>query len=491
MGPMNPDIDEEQKRQLQAMNPSSTATETPPPGMPGDGDPLAPVQRALEAKGITPSETTTKTTTIEQGFKPSAGVLGEQERAYKAEEEATKSLAKAQEDILSETAKLQEQKEVALTKEQEKLYGMQDTYKKELGAELTKYDDAYKELAEANKIEINPKRYIDNMSTAAKVFAGIGVLLSGLGGPEAAAKSLSLINKAVDDDIAAQKVSREGKVEAAKTGIASIDKKVKGVQDRLNDDMVFNNIQKDLRLSAVESQIQSALTKAKVPEVQAKLQQGLAAIQQQRADNKIKLEEMARNKAKTVTEVKTEPRAKDVAGISSLRKEFKDDQVVKDATDTYMLTQRAKEQMKLAEAGDPAAVGMVSTLVAGAVQKGTLSEKDIARGSGVPPEIIKKGADAIDQYIAGKPPAEQMKTLQNMLNVSEAGAKKRHNERAQYYGGVAERYGVPKQDVIVPLEMGAPSTSGGGYPKTVSDGKRTATVNNAAEEAEASKEGFK
>jgi len=457
MSPMNPDATEEQKRQMQAMNPPSTATQTPPPGLPGDGDPLAPVQRALESKGIQPSvqaETTT-TTVTEPGFKPSAGALGLQEQAFKAEEEATKSLAGAQEKALEEEARMREQKQVALAKEQEKLYSMQDTYKKELGTELTKYDDAYKELSEANKIEVNPKRYIDNMSTASKIFAGIGLLLSGFGGAESAAKALNIINKAVDDDIAAQKISREGKVEAAKTGIARIDKAVKGVQDRLNDDMVFNNIQKDLRLSAVESQLQSALTKAKVPEVKAKLEQGLAAIQAQRADNQIKREEMARNKTKTTVETKVEPKKADIAGVSALRKEFKDDQQVKDATDTYMLTQRAKEQMKLAEAGDPAAIGMVSTLVAGAVQKGTLSEKDISRGSGVPTQILAKGADAIDQYLRGKPPAEQMATLQRMLKASEDGAKQRYAERGQYYSGVAERYGIPKQDVVVPLGSGA------------------------------------
>lgn len=460
MSPMNPDATEEQKRQMQAMNPSSTATQTPPPGLPGDGDPLAPVQRALEAKGIQPSvqaETTT-TTVTEPGFKPSKAAIGMEEQAFKAQEEAAKGLADVQTKALEEEARMREQKEVALAKEQEKLYSMQDTYKKELGTELAKYDSAYQELADANKIEVNPKRYIDNMSTASKVFAGIGILLSGFGGPESASKALGIINKAVDDDIAAQKISREGKVEAAKTGIASIDKRVKGVQDRLNDDMVFNNIQKDLRLGAVESQLQAALTKAKVPEVKAKLEQGLAAIQAQRADNQIKREEMARNKTKTTVETKVEPKKADIAGVSALRKEFKDDQQVKDATDTYMLTQRAKEQMNLAEAGDPAAIGMVSTLVAGAVQKGTLSEKDISRGSGVPTQILSKGADAIDQYIKGKPPAEQMKTLQNMLRVSEEGAKKRYNERAQYYGGVADRYGIPKQDVTPPLEVGAPAT---------------------------------
>lgn len=239
-----------------------------------------------------------ETKVIEEGYKPSEQVIRAKENAFMAQQKALKAQADAQKAALEEESKARDLMASEKLVEAERVQEQRNEYKNNLANEMNRYDTAYKELADANKIEVNPRRYIDNMSTASKVMVGIGLLLSGFGGADSVMKSMSILNKAVDDDIAAQKLAREGKVEAAKTGIASIDKKINQVRDSLKDDIAFDELQRDLRYSAIESQLEAAKAKAKTPEVEAKLQEGIAAIQERRAESQMKLEQMAMDKVK-------------------------------------------------------------------------------------------------------------------------------------------------------------------------------------------------
>lgn len=411
------------------------ATTTPPATTKPAGAPVVtpPATTMVEAERQT-------TTTREKGFKPSAEAIRLQEGAVGALEQSAKSQAEAQRKQLEVEAAGAELLQQKTLEEEKKIQEQRDQYKTNLANELKNYDKAYTDLAEANKIQINPRRFIDNMSTGSKIMVGLGLLLSGFGGGESVMRSMSIINKAIDDDVAGQKINKEGQIEAAKTGIASIDRKVNSIKSELKDDMVFNELQRDLRLDAVKSQIENMRAKAKEPAIQAKLDESLAIIEQQRADNKMKLEQMARDKVSTTTVTREERQVapgrmtkEQSDRADKYREEILKDVEVKKSLDTLSKLAAVKASLAVAETGDAAAMEATASAIASAVQQGALTEGDVARASGVPVDIIGKGKDAIAKYLRGVPGPNQLATMKKMIEGSEQAATSTYQQRIKGY----------------------------------------------------------
>lgn len=285
---------EQRKDEFFKSLPAATpAAATPPPEEPAK--PAEPVVRSE-----------VQTTVTEPGFKPSETLVRERENALKAQEKALRAQADAAKAAAAEEAAGRQKLAAAQAVERERVAQQQQEYKTNLATQMGAYESAYNELDKANKVTVNPRRFINEMSTGGQIMVGLGLLLSGFGGVDSVTKSMNILNKAVDDDIAAQRLAREGGIEAAKGRIGMIDKQVQSIKDGLKDDNAFNELQRSLRFGAIESQIESAMAKAKAPEVQAKLEQGLAMIQEKRAESQMKLEEMARDKSKVQTVVTKE-----------------------------------------------------------------------------------------------------------------------------------------------------------------------------------------
>lgn len=303
--------EEERKRQATAATPTGVPAKPPVPNLENlslnlpqtkpmqlPSPPVAEPTPSPVKSDLVPLQETTQR---EKGIEVSEPVRKAQEASFKAQEDSYKKIAEAEKAIASAEADKYEKVAAAKLSEAQRVKDQQDQYKQNLATEMGKYESAYKQLEEANKTTINPRAYIDRMSTGSKVMVGIGLLLSGFGGADSVTKSMSIINKAIDDDIEAQKITREGKIEAAKTGIARIDKTIVNVRENLKDDNAFNLLQRDLRLGAVEDTLSANIAKSKNEAATAKMQLGIAQVQQLRADNMMKLEQLAADKVKTET----------------------------------------------------------------------------------------------------------------------------------------------------------------------------------------------
>lgn len=406
----------------------------------------------------------TTTVTTEKGFKPSDSLMSDLTSSIDKQAGALRQAADAERTSLQAEVTKNEELSKEKYKELEKAKTISQEYKTKLADEIKRYDTAYEDLKKASNIEVNPRAYIDNMSSGAKIGMALSLLLAGVGGADNVSKVMTIFNTAIDNDIKAQKMNKEGKVDSAKAGVEATKGKMQSLKESYLTDMQDYNMQKELRLEALENYLNSTIQKTKDPAIQARLEAGLAQVQQQKAETRFKIEEKAADKVKT--EVRTEPKVKDLKSIEGLRKEFMSDPVVTDSLGSLSKISSAKTALRLAKEGDPAAIGTASTVVATAIQKGTLSEKDIARGSGIPTSIIKKGQDAIDQYIRDQPPRNQMKTLSNLLDAAEKSNKKVYEDRATYYQDLGRNYyGVTDKNLVTPP---APTTAAvGGTVKMV------------------------
>lgn len=115
--------------------------------------------------------------------------------------EQTKKGIEAQGASANQFAKDQQ---IALEQHQQNLQAFQEEHLKNV-AVLDKEQDDYKKQLMSGKID--PKRYFNNMSTGQRIGTAIGLILGGIGsglthGPNLA---VQIMNKAIDDDINAQK----------------------------------------------------------------------------------------------------------------------------------------------------------------------------------------------------------------------------------------------------------------------------------------------
>lgn len=140
-------------------------------------------------------------------------------------------------------------------------------------------------LYDAHETKVDPRRYIDNMSTGQKVFSGIGMVLAGFGGADAVVKAHSFIDKAVNDDIAAQESNRR----AAMTGaVAELDQHNRGIAAASNyfDKIgAWNTAQQATRWDAIASYLDRAKNSPAVadPTVKANVASLLAVAQQKKS----------------------------------------------------------------------------------------------------------------------------------------------------------------------------------------------------------------
>lgn len=148
--------------------------------------------------------------------------------------------------------------------------------------------EQYKKAADADaavaKMAVDPNRLYANKGTAGKVGAAVAVALGALGasltkGPNYA---LDIINKAIDDDIDAQKTN----IASARAGAQSQHTQLREMRDMVGDDVQFANILRGQHLDQVARQMDGIDMSNKPAEIQAQAAQSRALLQQQMDDNK-------------------------------------------------------------------------------------------------------------------------------------------------------------------------------------------------------------
>lgn len=137
------------------------------------------------------------------------------------------------------------------------------------------------QLADAYaKQTIDPNRYWANQSTPSKVSAAIGLLFSGFGSGASGQQNLALnqINKAVDDDIDAQK-NAQGKT----LNLMNINQKAYG------NDLAAQSATQNQLLTGVQAKLAQAASGVEGADAKLKAQQMINQIQQQKLQNNLKL----------------------------------------------------------------------------------------------------------------------------------------------------------------------------------------------------------
>lgn len=138
-------------------------------------------------------------------------------------------------------------------------------------------DDALTQAYANNKID--PERYYKNMSTGSRIAAGIGIMLAGAqSGFTGQNIALNELNKAVDNDIDAQKNDQDKSLNLYRMN-----------QDALRNDQAAHLATQNQLWSGVQAKVLGATAQAKNPALQLKAQQMMNDIEQQKIQNRMHL----------------------------------------------------------------------------------------------------------------------------------------------------------------------------------------------------------
>jgi hypothetical protein len=187
------------------------------------------------------------------------------EHGYQMRQDATKEGAEAGAQLANETAAvLQKSQENAEKMETQRLANEQNRqaqYEKELGVHRQISDQLL------NSKE-DPDRWWNSRSTGQKVMAGIGMILGGIGGGMTGSNknaAMDVINKAIDDDINAQKGERD-----KLSKVAGIHQNLMDVmRSKFSDERQAEAAARATALERVQMQVQQLAAKYKAPEIQA------------------------------------------------------------------------------------------------------------------------------------------------------------------------------------------------------------------------------
>ena len=156
-----------------------------------------------------------------------------------------------------------------------------------LGAAKSQHDQAYADLQTAAKTQINPRQYIDNMGSGQKIFASIGMLLAGLGGPQSAQLAYSHITDGIQRDIQAQENNKQSAMQGAQVGLVDADRQHNNALDYFKTMGVANEAMYKTKLDGVSAYLNQVMNSPAVkndPNSAPALQQLQASIQTKSAE---------------------------------------------------------------------------------------------------------------------------------------------------------------------------------------------------------------
>jgi hypothetical protein len=138
-------------------------------------------------------------------------------------------------------------------------------------------DEQYKQALDAQKI--NPDRYWSDKSTGSKIAAGIGMLLGGFGGATGQANmAVNMIDKAIERDIDAQKNDQSKTMNLWKMN-----------RDKMGNEVAANLATENQMYTGLRYKLEQAASGAKGQIAKQQALQGIALIDQKKADNNFKL----------------------------------------------------------------------------------------------------------------------------------------------------------------------------------------------------------
>lgn len=160
--------------------------------------------------------------------------------------------------------------------EQNKLESVYDSQRDEIKQKKLEAEQTYKEVSDDyfNSKEIDQERYWNNKSTGEKIVAGIGLVLASMN-PQAMKSALSAIDRAVDRDIAAQKLEimkKKDKMQTAKGLVAEFNKKYGNIDASEQAAKLAALEKAKLKLEMISNQTKSQTYSAKAREAIAEVE---------------------------------------------------------------------------------------------------------------------------------------------------------------------------------------------------------------------------
>lgn len=162
-----------------------------------------------------------------------------------------------------------------------------------------KLKDVDRVTSDYENMKVDPNHYFGSMDTAGKFAAGIGIMLSGLGagltGPNAPNLALQQVNKAIDNDIEAQKanIAKAGNVAAAQRGA------LQDYREAAGDERAGEHLERARLLDAFSNELKNVDIQNMPAELAAHFQAQDAAIQQQSANEKAAASTIINSKIKS------------------------------------------------------------------------------------------------------------------------------------------------------------------------------------------------
>ena len=135
------------------------------------------------------------------------------------------------------------------------------------------------------------------------------------------------------------------------------------------------------------------------------------------------------------------------------------DKKLKDLSDVEDNVARAES---LLNTNDPNIIPTVATMMATAIQKGVLTDRDFANGSGQPVQWFNQGSDFLKTRLLGMKPDEQIKTMKTILNTTKTFANQKREVTKQIFNDrlTSKGINVPESTWYTPSTVTTPSQTG-------------------------------
>lgn len=142
-------------------------------------------------------------------------------------------------------------------------------FQENLSSKQAEIQNAIKDIGDGH---INPNHYLENMGAGQKIATSIGLLLGGLGsgGDPSKNPALNFMNQQIERDIAAQKESRDKKVNL-----------LGALERQYGDSIVAENMFRATRSETLANQIAQSAAKSKDPMAQARAKMAIGQLQAQ------------------------------------------------------------------------------------------------------------------------------------------------------------------------------------------------------------------
>lgn len=226
----------------------------------------------------------TMTTATPASFKPTSpqnAGEGMAAKAFQTQQDALKKATEVGQQRATEEAAFLKQRDLELAQRDAQMSELQGNYSRARDAQMKHLTDLQTKL-ETDVGKVDPNRLWGSKTTGQKLMAAFGVFLGGVGGGPN--QALGLVQKAINDDIAAQQQNIENRRSGLKASIEGQTNVLALMRQNFGDDTQALAATRVMYLDRASKQLETLASKFQAPELQAKAADMLGKLQASRAE---------------------------------------------------------------------------------------------------------------------------------------------------------------------------------------------------------------